>query len=74
LFFAERAKNNKNYPAGKTLLFLCRPLNGKGKDIILCVLSVSAVKSVCDVFLCSYWLEQIYRGGIGIGNRGGLNN
>ncbi|MBU1903383.1 MAG: hypothetical protein KJ573_07295, partial [Proteobacteria bacterium] len=46
LFFAERAKNNKSYPAGRTLLFLCRPLNGKGKNIILCALCVSAVKSL----------------------------
>jgi len=44
LFFAERAKNKKTYPAGKTLIFLCRPLNGKGKSILLCVLCVSAVK------------------------------
>jgi hypothetical protein len=44
LFFAERAKNKKIHPTGKISLFLCRPLNGKGKNISLCALCGFAVK------------------------------
>lgn len=44
LFFAERAKNKKSYPSRRTSLFLCRPLNGKGKNISLCVLCGFAVR------------------------------
>jgi len=44
LFFAERPKNKKSYPAGRTLLFLSRPLNGKGKNILPCVFCGFAVR------------------------------
>jgi len=45
LFFAFSAKNKKTYPAGNRLIFICRPLNGKEKNILLCALCASAVKS-----------------------------
>jgi hypothetical protein len=45
LFFAEKAKNKKTYPAGNRLIFICRSLNGKEKNILLCALCASAVKS-----------------------------